>query len=214
MKIILIFFTATCLALGGKISAFGEEGVATKADEVSSQLLSIEKAVRNETVIKLKERYLSMGENLESVLQEAIKKHKGDTRYMSPLYSAILTVETWRVFETEDTLLSIVDYELDVGSLPLGMSVTGEFFYPAARTLVKLRVDPKKIVNAIVQTQDNRKRQLLTWVLRSRTESTDDASRLLKGEVSNENIQKALQLLDEAKNVADLLPVGGQFPSK
>lgn len=194
------------MTLGGMEVALGETSATGSAKEGTSKLLSIEVQTRNETVTQLKRQYLSMSENLEFVLAEAIKKHKGDDRYMSPLHSAILTVETWRVFETEEALLSIVDYELDVGSLPLGINVSGDFFYPAACALVKLRVDPKKVVNAIAQTQDDRKRQLLTWVLRSRVYSVDEARSLLKTESANEGIQRAMEHLNQAVHVSDLLP--------
>jgi hypothetical protein len=125
---------------------------------------------------------------------------------MSPLHVAILAVGSYSVFEAESALLSIVDYEIDIRSLPVGLNVSGDFFFPAAGALVQLRVDTKKIVDAMLVTaKTDRQLQLMAWVLFQRAGSADEAKRILRARGGDriEEFRKALAFLDRAP---DLLP--------
>lgn len=143
---------------------------------------------------------------LAIVLNKAAREHRDNDRYMSPLHVAILAVESCHVFKAENALLSIVDYELDGRSLPDGLDVSGDYFFPAAGALVHLRVDSKQVVDAMVVTaKTDRQLQLLTWVLFRRAGSADEARRILhaSGSDRNKNLRKALAVLGRAP---DLLP--------
>jgi len=182
-------------------------------NEEVSHILSDEKADRSRTLMSLNRQYNAESTNLDIALSEAVKKHKKNNRYMSPLHAAILAVESWRIYESEDTLILIVDYELDAASIPVGMDMAGYSFYPAATALVELRADTTKVVDAIAATKSDKKLQLLTWVLYRRTKSSDETTRLLNatgGEKLQKNIQKALRLVKHAEHHSDLLPISGK----
>jgi hypothetical protein len=193
--------TSICLVVLSIAAAQADESAPAS---LAGQLLSAKKEVRDQTRVQLGEQYRSMCDGLLAALHEAAEKHADDHRYLSPLHCAIVSVGQWRVFEAQDTLIRLIDYQLDSSSLHF-MNPSGSFFYPAAGALVDMQVDPRKVLIRITKTEDDLNRRLLTWVLMRRTSSADEARRLLRGEVSNESVQKALQLLDQAQNRPDLL---------
>ena len=203
MKKATLFLVVSSMVFARIGTVLAEE---TEAQKLAGQLLTSTRSIRQQAVANLKEKYRKVSDDLMINLQEAVTKHKEDHRYMSPIHCAVLAVRDWHVFEAEDKLISIIDYQLDLASLPVGMKVTGDYFYPAASSLVDIRVDTRKLVNVIGQTKDDQKLRLLTWVVCRRTGSTEDARRVLTAHVSNERIQKALQFLDQAQHAADLLP--------
>ena len=153
---------------------------AQEIDPGAKNLLSEEKMIRERALETFIKQSLDERRRLAHILEKAAKEHKVDDRYMSPLHVAILAVENCRVFEAESSLFSVIDYQLDVRSLPDGLVVSGDFFYPAAATLVSLHVDTKKVVNAMLKNVDDRQLQLLTWMLFRRAGSADNARRILR----------------------------------
>jgi hypothetical protein len=155
------------------------------------------------------------------VLDEASAKFRKDRRYHSPLHAVILVVDAWQALDADERLLAIVDYELDPRSLPLGMDVPGDYFYPAARTLVRLRVDMVKVEEMIGAAENPTQLRMLTWVLLERagnmeraTVALTNAGKKRHGTTEKQNIDKAMELL---QHPSDLLPLpnrGGQSHSE
>jgi len=185
----------------------------------TKQLLSAQTMERSQALDGLTAKYREVSASLLKTLEEAKTEFRTDRRYHSPLHSAILAVDAWQVIDADALLLSMVDYELDPSSLPLGMDVPGGYFYPAAKTLVRLRVDMAKVERALGATEDPKALRILTWVLLERGEDIEkakmalaDASGKSHGATEKRNISEALELLN---NPSELLPMPtrGDHPS-
>jgi hypothetical protein len=203
MTYTITYFAVIWLALAYSATVCAQGGSSQEASTAARQLLSEERAERERALEKLRHQHVAARRELTIVLEEAGRNHRDDQRYMSPLHGAIQAVEAWRIFETEDMLFSIITYQLDTASLPVGQDIAGDYFYPAARALVRLRVDTRKVTDAIAGATNERQIQLLTWVLHERMQSADEARRILERRASNPNIANAIKMLDLAP---DLLP--------
>jgi hypothetical protein len=173
------------------------------------RLLSSERAEREGALEELtRQSHATRNELAARVLKEAARMHWEDRRYKSPVHCAILAIDALRVFEAEDSLLMIIEYELDPASLPVGLVVYGDYFYPAASALTRLRIDARKVLDAMIAmpNEDERRLRLLTWVLAARTGSLDATKKSLEGPSRHENIRRASQFLESAENASDLLP--------
>lgn len=185
----------------------------------TKQLLSVQPMERSQALEGLTAKYREVCTVLLKTLEEAKAEFRKDRRYHSPLHSAILAVDAWQVIDADDILLSMVDYELDMGSLPDGATVFGDSFFPAAKTLVHLRVDMAKVKRALEATQDPKTLRILTWVLLERGKDIEkvkmalaDASGKSHGATEKRSLNSALELL---KNPSELLPMPsrGDHPS-
>ena len=123
---------------------------------------------RQQGLANLQGEYEKTKQVLLQNLYDAKKDNINNNAYFSPLHSAILAIGEWRIFEADEALLEIIDYTIDPSSLPVGIDITGDFFYPATRTLVKLRVDNAKVIEAIINAKKSKQIALLTWVLNER----------------------------------------------
>ena len=172
-----------------------------------NQLLAGDQGEHQRALEEVQDDYVQTRRTLALQLEIAARDHKKDDGYMSPLHCTILAVERWRVFEADEMLLSIVDYRLDPSSLPVGLSIGGEYYYPAASALASLRVDTDKLIRAlVVQAQGDRQIRLLTWVLVQRAGSADKAKAILEAAGRNEKFEEAINLLDSVEHESDLLP--------
>ena len=176
----------------------------------TKQLLSVQPTERSQALEGLTAKYRKVCTELLKTLEEAKAEFRADRRYHSPLHSAILAVHSWQVTGAEDTLLTMVDYELDMASLPVGMDVFGDYFFPAARTLVHLRVDMAKVERALGAAEDPKTLRILTWVLLERGKDVErtkmalaDASSKTQWADEKRNFNEALELLN---NPSELLP--------
>jgi len=121
-----------------------------------------------------------------------------------------LAADAWRVFEAENSLLSVVDYELDRKTLPVGITVGGDFFYPAAGALVRMRIDTVKVVEAIKSSKTPKRLRILTWMLVQRTERIEEAKGLLQdaakasSEAAKQNLKQALEFLQRPNDLLAL----------
>ncbi len=174
------------------------------------QLLSVHPLERTQALEGLTAEYYEVSAALLKTLEEAKAEFRTDRRYHSPLHAAILAVHSWQVTDAEDTLLAMVDYELDISSFPLGIDVSGDYFFPAARTLVHLRVDMAKVERALAAAEDPKTLRILTWVLLERGKDVErtkmalaDASSKSHGATEKRNLSEALKLLN---NPSELLP--------
>lgn len=185
------------------------------------RLLSEQPVERSQALEGLTAKYREVCAALLKTLEEAKAQFRTDRRYHSPLHAAILAVDAWRVFDAEDILLSMVDYELDPSSLPLGMNVFGDYFYPAARVLVHLRVDNAKVERAIEAAENPKTLRILTWVLLERGKDIErvkkalaDASGKSHGVTEKQNFNKALELLNNPSKLLPMPSRGNQPSSK
>lgn len=185
------------LSLAGACAMWEHGFSAQGADETAGHgLLADTPDVRKRSLQDSLKQYQALKDDARAALTEAEVKHRPNERYMSPLHAAILAVEGLRAFEAEGTLLSIIDYELDVRSFPSGLNVGGDAFYPAARALVRLRVEPAKLLDAIGDAKSDRQVQLLTWVLLQRSGSAEDARQILREYDKMPQVAKAIRLLE------------------
>jgi hypothetical protein len=185
----------------------------------TKQLLSVQSMERSQALEGLIAKYREVSASLLKTLEKAKAEFKTDRRFRSPLHSAILAIDAWQVIGADVLLLSMVDYELDPSSLPVGMDMPGDFFYPAAKALVHLRVDMAKVERVLAATEDPKTLRILTWILLERGKDIEkakmvlvDASRKSHGAAEKRNINKALELLS---NSSELLPIPsrGDHPS-
>lgn len=180
-----------------------EEAKALRKD--ANQLLSSAREERRRAMERLVAEYDMTSREIAAALAEAVAKHKNDDRYCSPLHCAIQAVNAWHVYRPahiEPLLLSIVDYELDASSLPNGLDVASDYFYPAASALVRLRVDTKTVFEEIKTSVDPKRVCLLTWVLLQRAGSAKEAKALMQNARENgggngeASLARAARLLD------------------
>lgn len=176
-------------------------------DGNAKQLLSPKKEQRERSLEKLSAQYLATSKELERALNQAARKQKGDRGYLSPLHCAIQAVRTWRVLKADELLLSIVDYELDRTSLPLGMLVFGDYFYPAASALIPLRVDTGLVLKAIETSKNKQRLRVLTWVLYKRVGDAGEARVMLKDAEKarsgnkKANLKEAMRFLERPSKI-------------
>lgn len=134
--------------------------------------------------------------------------------------------------------LSNIDHTVDINTMPVGINVSGSFFYPCADTLVRLHVRRNHVLSAMGRLENvekpradnrayvaalkdwehyNRKLRLLTWVLyKTELEDVDVAELLLQREVERgkgekENFLRAIKLLEKPR---DLMPVAFEVPKQ
>jgi hypothetical protein len=175
-----------------------------KAESLVEGLIAKENTQRIVTLGELKREYSAMAGRLRSTLSQAVQKSRNNSGYHSPVHCAVLAVAGWRVGEAENELLQIVDYEIDVQSVPVGTDLKGEELFPAASALVELRSDRGRVLNAIATADNMRKVELLTWVLMRRAESSQEAALWLgqaqKEYPNNRNIVASAAMLTRGES--------------
>jgi hypothetical protein len=197
--------------------AFAENGVKdTQSSLRAEQLLSEQQTDRDQMLEALTSQHHEVSGRLLRMLDEANTKFRTNNLYHSPLHSTILAVDTWQVLKADRLLLSMVDYELNPKSLPLGMDVPGDYFYPAASALVHLRTDIEKIEDAIEYAENRKQVRILTWVLMQRAGGIEKAKITLTGfqgqfhgEKGKQNIKNAIEMLNDSSNLLPFPGVGG-----
>ena len=183
-------------------------------DSARNLSVATQKAEREEHIEKLTSQYAQVESILLQNLHNARSSERKDKSYFSPLHAAIQAVRAWRVARADDALIEVIEYTLDMASLPAGMDVSGDFFYPAARPLVELRVDIRKVIKAIRQADNEKRIRLLTWVLGERMGcDLNKAAKHLRAELEKcdrqsekDNLTLAIGWLREAMHSDDLLP--------
>lgn len=212
-----------------EINALGEE---LFADGTDTQ--------RKEEIHRLLYGYFSLDmdervRQLTGLLPLAATKDDGKGVYQAPLQRFFYLLPG--LLEHRNTsfdgifqfCLSHIDYTVDAETIPVGLSVPGDFFYPCADALVRLRVRRDKVLSAIADLDpktrggagvaDNapealklavyRKRlRLLTWVLyRLELEDADLVRFLLQREATGNkegkggNFAGALLLMKEPETL-------------
>jgi len=192
----------------GHIQTVGED---LKATEGAKGLMLSTRDERIKAVTALAAKYAAIEREVLGHLQGEVRKGTTNREYYSPLHCAILTVSVWRVVEAESMLISIVDYHLDVSSVPLFADVLPPQLYPAALALVELRVDSRRVVEAIKTAAGPDQVRILTWVLFRRS-STNLAAKMLDDEAkrsigrSKDNLLRAAATIDKGENLLQTEP--------
>lgn len=197
----------------------GEGNVLTLAEKLGSCASPNERA---QVLGDMINQYDELKKKLLENLFVSIKNHRNNYSYNSPLHSAILAIQTWRVYEADGNLLELIDYTLDRSTAPAGILLMGDSFYPATRALLALRVDPEKVISTITKAKTDLQLRLLSWVLWEREKSKEDTIYLLtlangKYMQSSEkqNIANAIKWIQKSGSSSDLLsPSSSQNTSK
>ncbi len=187
---------------------------ANAIDIARSLSTAAQKSGREDYIVKLTSQYAQVESILLQNLHNACSSERNDKSYFSPLHAAIQAVRAWHVARADDALIEVIEYTLDMASLPDGLVVSGDFFYPATRPLVELRVDIRKVIKAIRQADNEKRIKLLDWVLVERMGSDlNKAAVHLRSELEKcdrqsekDNLTLAIGLLGKAKYSDDLLP--------
>lgn len=176
-------------------------------------LLSPEKKTRETASERLWAQHTRECQALTDVLDTAIQLSRDDRSYGSPLHLACNSAVCWQAIDARFALYSIIDYRLDVSTIPLGVNISGQGFYPAASALIDLRVDAAEVGREISQCDMDspRRIQLLTWVLAERAGGIEEAKAVLikngaGKDPKRDPLAKALALVSATNNTLDLLP--------
>lgn len=191
-----------------------EELEMTRAQEhaITARLLSPDPHERQEVLHELSNddfvaQQAALNALDEAVVEnrDAVAEHRDKDLIDSPLSCAIAAVHTLRVYDADDTLLSIVGYR-DASPRRSGGVGGGESFYPAAAALVAIRVDTGKVVDAFPwEAESDREIRLLAWVLARRTGSVKAATALLENSRDQPGVARAFELLEHVEATDDLL---------
>ncbi len=169
---------------------------------------------RRRNIADLQLLYDSTKQVLLKNLYDAKKNFIHDNTYFSPLHVAIIAVGIWQISSANESIINIVDYTINPTTLPVGIDVAGDFFYPVIRVLVNLRVDNDIVIEAIANAKNNKQISLLTWVL-NECQGNDSPKTigLLKNAIEkyNEqtiknNLTTAIKLLQKSKYSSGLIP--------
>ncbi len=213
MNMLFAWVSILCISTGAAHAESSgiNAGVIDSARRLSE---ATQKAEREELVWKLASQYAQVENILLQNLHNSCSRDINDKRYLSPLHAAIYAIRDWRIARADDALIEVIDYTLDPSSLPVGLDVGGGFYYPAASSLVQLRVDIRKVVKAIRQADNEKRIRLLNWVLAERLGSDlKKAAEHLRPELEKcdrqserDNLAQAIGWLGEVRHSTDLLP--------
>jgi hypothetical protein len=216
--VLIVIVVALCVCFSVS-EVYGQKGDNPMIESYAQRLLAGEQYEREQALQSLNVRQFDARQNIANVLEEASRTSRSNTRYMSPLHCAIQAVGLWLVYEAEDGLFSIIDYELERQSVPDGISVGEGFFYPAANALVSLRIEPRKVVDAIiVRAESDRQVKVLTWLLTQRTGTIESSITFIEGTIeaqgTNPNLVKSVEFLKSVEHRGDLLIDQNSDPGK
>lgn len=179
-----------------------------------ARLLSAQPHERAQALATLTAEHQLFSKMMQETLKNASTNSRMDCRYHSPLHSAIIAVQECEVLDSTGMLLTMVDYELDPRSFPVGMDVPGYAFFPAAQALVRLRVNVADILRVLAAANGERTRRVLTWILLERAGGVRQAEQLLldyaeqkHGITEKNNCIIALDLLESPSEILPM-PLG------
>ena len=107
--------------------------------------------------------------------RKAMDSHHQNRGFYSPLHASIEAVGVWRIRPAIGNLLSIIDYCLDAKTIPNGLMMLGQSFYPATGALLKLEVEPERLVQFIAKEKEPRRASLAAYVLCRRLKGKEKA---------------------------------------
>jgi hypothetical protein len=122
-------------------------------------------------------------------LLKLLKKNSGpaneDSSYRSIRHCLLLALDVWRPIgnrRAEGWFLRSVDYEIAPHSVPKGVTLKPEEYYPAIGALVRLRPDPRKLIKPLAIARREKNIRLLSWILVKTAGSSKRAKELLAAE--------------------------------
>ncbi len=181
----------------------------------SAKVLSEEKdwLESREKLGNLRQIYEDNEKFLLDMFRKAMDNHRQNCGYYSPLHTSIEAVGIWRIRTVVDNLLSVIDYCLDTKTIPDGLMMLGQSFYPVTGALLKLEVEPERLVEFIAKENESRRTSLAAYVLCRRLNRKEKAVEYLNRELvhyTNDrqrgNIQKAIDLIKKVEYDSDLIP--------
>jgi hypothetical protein len=170
--------------------------------QLTRSFLSDDSEVRRRAVALTLQHFKDQRAEILKALADAAGKDTNDRAYNSKLHSSIVAAQALGAVDSEDILLSVIDYELDMRSIPIGILPSETTMFPAAHALVTLRADPTRLLRRIEVASNLRQLQLLTWVLAQRVPIAEDRLYLLEKAIRGSNTDVAQKNLAEAKRLA------------
>ncbi len=150
---------------------------------------------------------------IQEMFHNAVSNHRQNRDYYSPLHTSIEAVGVWRIRPAIGNLLSIIDYCLDAKTIPDGLMMLGQSFYPAVESLILLEVEPERLVQFIAKEKEPRRASLAAYVLCNQLKRKEKAIEYLNRELvhytndrQRDNIQKAIDLIKKVEYDCDLIP--------
>jgi hypothetical protein len=148
-----------------------------------------------------------------NMFRKAMDNHHQNRGFYSPLHASIEAVGVWRIRPAIGNLLSIIDYCLDAKTIPDGLMMLGQSFYPAVESLILLEVEPERLVQFIAKEKEPRRASLAAYVLCNQLKRKEKAIEYLNRELvhytndrQRDNIQKAIDLIKKVEYDCDLIP--------
>lgn len=173
---------------------------------------------RQEALKSLMTEYEVVTSNIVVAFETARKHHKDDASYSSPLHIAISAINSWKILPAENSLLELVDYQLDANTFPVGVCMSEAYVFPAADALVNLRVDCDKVIRSISATSSKRRQFVLAWLLIQRVGDCVTAQTMLSsagkkfhGVSERKNIQATIKILESSSDwLGDAMEMANQ----
>lgn len=201
--------TAICLCLF-TVAAESESAILPSAKVLSEEKDWLE---TREKLGNLRHIYKDNEMFILNMFRKAMDNHHQNRGFYSPLHASIEAVGVWRVRPAIDNLLSIIDYCLDAKTIPNGLMMLGQSFYPATGALLKLEVEPERLVQFIAKEKEPRRASLAAYVLFNQLKRKEKAIEYLNRELvhytndrQRDNIQKAIDLIKKVEYDCDLIP--------
>lgn len=150
---------------------------------------------------------------IQEMFHNAVSNHRQNRDYYSPLHTSIMAVGVWRIRPAIDELMQVIDYCIDAKTIPDGLMMLGQSFYPAVESLILLGVEPERLVEFIAKENESRRTSLAAYVLCRRLKGKEKAFEYLNRELvhytndrQRSNIQKAIDLIKKVEYDSDLIP--------
>ena len=201
--------TAICLCLF-TVAAESESAILPSAKVLSEEKDRLE---TREKLGNLRHIYKDNEMFILNMFRKAMDNHHQNRGFYSPLHASIEAVGVWRIRPAIGNLLSIIDYCLDAKTIPDGLMMLGQSFYPAVESLILLEVEPERLVQFIAKEKEQRRASLAAYVLCRRLKGKEKAVEYLNRELvhyTNDrqrgNIQKAIDLIKKVEYDCDLIP--------
>lgn len=201
--------TAICLCLF-TVAAESESAILPSAKVLSEEKDWLE---TREKLGNLRHIYKDNEMFILNMFRKAMDNHHQNRGFYSPLHASIEAVGVWRIRPAIGNLLSIIDYCLDAKTIPDGLMMLGQSFYPAVESLILLEVEPERLVQFIAKEKEQRRASLAAYVLCRRLKGKEKAVEYLNRELvhyTNDrqrgNIQKAIDLIKKVEYDCDLIP--------
>ncbi len=167
MKRIIILVIVCCLIViySCGCKAKKETAKSPSLQEMAAKLYDKDRKVRSSEASNLRLEREKLGTYLEDKLKMLLQTP--DNSWWSPTHWTIEALGEYRIDKPAELLVQNIDYTIDRKTMPGGMKVTSNVFYPVADALRKIRGVParKAIVERLKEEINSDTVMLCTWVL-------------------------------------------------